>query len=85
MTNRKERGMIRVVQLRNKCIGCAYCVGVAPEFWRMNAEDGRCDLIGATNRKGQYVLSIFEDDIPKIQKSAALCPSKCIRLEFTNQ
>ncbi len=76
--------MTRVLQNRNKCIGCAYCVEIAPEFWSMNDEDGRCDLIGARNEKGIWVLDIFEDELEKNQKSAEICPSKCIRVELYN-
>ncbi len=74
--------MAKVIQVRNKCVGCAYCVEIAPEFWRMNDEDGRCDLIGAKNHNGLYVLDIFQDEISKSQKSAEICPSTCIRVEL---
>lgn len=74
--------MARVLQVRSKCIGCAYCVEIAPEFWSMNSEDGRCDLIGAEIRNGTFVLEIFEDEISKNEKSAEICPSSCIRVEL---
>lgn len=73
--------MERVLQVRYKCIGCAYCVEIAPEFWSMNSEDGRCDLIGGENKNGIYVLDIFEDEVLKNKKAAEICPSRCIRVE----
>lgn len=73
--------MTRIKHFRDKCIGCAYCVEIAPEFWKMNAEDGRCDLIGSYRQSNFYELQIFEDEIQKNQKVATICPSKCIRLD----
>lgn len=74
--------MIRIKHFRSRCIGCAYCVEIAPEFWEINVEDGRCDLIGSYRQSNFFELKIFKDEIQKNQKVAAICPSKCIRVEI---
>ncbi len=73
--------MTRIKHFRDRCIGCAYCVGVAPEFWEMCTEDGRCDLIGSIWKRDCYELEIFNDEVQKNRKAADICPGKCFRVE----
>jgi len=73
--------MTRIIHSRKKCIGCAYCVEIAPAFWRINDKDGRCELIGSSMRKEQFVLEIFEDELTQNKMAADLCPTKCILIE----
>ncbi|WP_421917770.1 ferredoxin [Marinifilum sp.] len=73
--------MRKVYQRREKCIGCAYCVGVAPGFWDMNEEDGKCDLIGAYHLKNEFVLDILTDEEEQNKKAVEICPVNCIRIE----
>ncbi|RUT78355.1 ferredoxin [Ancylomarina longa] len=73
--------MSRIIHQRKKCIGCSYCVEIAPAFWKMNERDGRCDLIGSDGRNGQFILEIFEDELRLNQRVSELCPAKCIRIE----
>ncbi len=44
--------MIQILFYRQKCIGCNACVEAAPERWRMSRKDGKCHLIGGTEKKG---------------------------------
>ncbi|MBL4560398.1 MAG: ferredoxin [Labilibaculum sp.] len=55
----------RIEHFRDKCMACVCCVEIAPEFWKMNADDGRCDLIGSYRQANCYELKIFEDEIYK--------------------
>ncbi|WP_120238219.1 MULTISPECIES: ferredoxin [Marinifilum] len=73
--------MKQVYQKRSKCIGCAYCVGVAPGFWLMNESDGKCDLLGANLVKDEFVLDLFDDELEQNQKAAEICPANCIRIK----
>ncbi len=43
--------MIQITYQRGKCIGCNYCIELAPERWKMNKKDGRSLLLGAKNKK----------------------------------
>ena len=73
--------MKRVYHRREKCIGCAYCVGIAPAFWVMNEKDGKCDLIGSTQIKNEFVLDIFLDEVEQNRRAIEICPVNCIQLE----
>jgi len=56
---------------QEKCIGCGYCVSVAPEVFRLN-EENKSEVIAEAD------LSQFED---KIKESAQGCPVQAIIAE----
>jgi ferredoxin len=70
--------MPTVVQRRHKCIGCNYCVEIAPEFWRMSRKDGKSVLLGAEDKRGNFVLKIPDTDFDLHKKAADVCPVKII-------
>jgi ferredoxin len=70
--------MPTVIQRRHKCIGCNYCVELAPDFWRMSRKDGKSVLLGAEDKKGNYVLKISEADVEANKRAADACPVKII-------
>jgi ferredoxin len=70
--------MPTVVQRRHKCIGCNYCVEIAPEFWRMSRKDGKSVLLGAEDKRGNFVLKISDTDFELHKKAADVCPVKII-------
>jgi ferredoxin len=73
--------MKRVTHNRKKCIGCAYCVEIAPAFWQMNVEDGKCDLIGSKYENQNSVLEIFDEDLALNCRAADICPTNCIKIQ----
>lgn len=73
--------MGKMIYNRERCIGCAYCVEIAPGFWKMNEEDGKCDLIGSLNRNDAFVLDVFADEMDIHKEVVEICPGKCMRLE----
>jgi ferredoxin len=70
--------MPTVVQRRHKCIGCNYCVELAPEFWRMSRKDGKSVLLGAEDKRGNWVLKIPDKDFELHKKAVDVCPVKII-------
>ena len=54
--------MIRISHQRAKCIGCNYCVEVAPNTWDMDEKDGKAILRAATKRKDFYILVTGDDE-----------------------
>ncbi len=73
--------MVRITHYRYKCIGCAYCVEVAPDFWEMNEQDGKSDLISA-NTKNQIQVLLTDDLAWEQNRQAAdVCPVSCIKVE----
>ncbi len=67
-----------VIQRRHKCIGCNYCVELAPEHWRMSRKDGKSVLLGAEDKRGNWVLKIPETDVEANKRAAEACPVNII-------
>lgn len=76
--------MVVVTLQRKKCIGCNYCVELAPAQFRMSKKDGKSVLLKGVDRKGFYTLkttnhSIFEE----CEAAAKACPVKIISVKET--
>jgi ferredoxin len=70
--------MISIIYRREKCIGCNYCVEIAPGRWVMSKKDGKSNLIGAKGKKGVFTLKVHEGEAEVNQKAAEVCPVKVI-------
>jgi len=77
--------MIQIAYQRKKCIGCNYCIELAPERWKMNKKDGRSVLLGARNIKGLYKVEVDEVEYEANKASAKVCPMKIIRINKLNK
>ena len=73
--------MIKILYQRPKCIACGYCSNIAPHFWYNNPEDGKCDLFGSFPDKENFILEIFDEDLPIMTECVDACPAKCIHFE----
>lgn len=67
--------------LRNKCIGCNYCVEVAPERWQMSKRDGKCVLVGGKKKRNMYQIEVGDHERTVNEQAANVCPVNVIRLE----
>ncbi|MCB0761280.1 MAG: ferredoxin [Flavobacteriales bacterium] len=72
--------MPQIIFYREKCIGCNACVEAAPEQWRMSRKDGRCNLIGSSEKKGIYRSKIQEEDLPANRIAERNCPVNIIKV-----
>ncbi|WP_459211118.1 ferredoxin [Aquimarina rhabdastrellae] len=71
--------MVVVTLQRNKCIGCNYCVELAPEHFRMSKKDGKSVLLHAVEKKGFYTLKSPDNAIyEECDQAAKACPVKII-------
>ena len=65
-----------------KCIGCNYCVEVAPKQWRMSKKDGKVMLINGERKKDYYILKSNDNLIYKQNYLAQKnCPVKIIQVK----
>ena len=55
--------MVIVTLQRDKCIGCNYCVEMAPEQFQMSKKDGKTVLLRSTEKKGFFTLKSHDDSI----------------------
>lgn len=72
--------MLRITQHRIKCIGCNACVEAAPDRWAMSKKDGRCTLVGASEKRGFYTVLVHEDELERNREAAQNCPVHIIDL-----
>ncbi len=75
--------MVIITLQRKKCIGCNYCVEVAPQQFRMSQKDGKSILVKSYERKGFFTLKEPDNAIyEQVQKAADLCPAKIISVKI---
>ena len=77
--------MIQITYQRGRCIGCNYCIELAPERWKMNKKDGRSLLLGAKNKKGFYSVKVDDTEYEANKTSAKVCTMKIIRINKLNK
>ena len=71
--------MVVVTLQRNKCIGCNYCVEMAPGQFRMSKKDGKTVLLHATEKKGFHTLKSPDNTIfDACSQAEKACPVKII-------
>nr|WP_294858562.1 ferredoxin [uncultured Fluviicola sp.] len=71
--------MIRILQHRHKCIGCNACVEADKYRWRISKKDGKCTLVGSTEKKGWFSIVVDDDEGSAIEQAARNCPVNIIR------
>ncbi|RPD99661.1 ferredoxin [Aureibaculum marinum] len=74
--------MVIITLQRAKCIGCNYCVELAPLQFQMSKKDGKSVLLHSQEKKGFFTLkspddAIFEDNL----KAKEACPVKIISVK----
>ncbi len=76
--------MVIITLQRAKCIGCNYCVELAPAQFQMSKKDGKSVLLHSKEKKGFFTIkssdeTIFEESI----KAKEACPVKIIDVKQT--
>lgn len=77
--------MIKVIQFRERCIGCNSCVEHAPNTWKIDEADGKSILIGGVLKKEAYILEIDESQLEENEKAAQDCPVSIIQISKSGQ
>lgn len=75
--------MVIITLQRKKCIGCNYCVELAPNQFQMSKRDGKAVLLHSNDKKGFFTIkspdvSILENVI----KAKEACPVKIISVKL---
>ena len=71
--------MIVVTLQRKKCIGCNYCVELAPAQFQMSRKDGKAVLLKSTEKKGFFTIKSQDHTIfDACEKAVKACPTKII-------
>ena len=76
--------MVIVTLQRNKCIGCNYCVELAPAQFQMSKKDGKTVLLKSVDAKGFFTLKSHDYAIlePSINAAKA-CPVNILVVKET--
>lgn len=72
--------MIRIIQLRDKCIGCNACVEAANARWRMSRKDGKSVLIGGVKNKNVHSVIVGDDELTENIQALRNCPTRVIQI-----
>jgi ferredoxin len=71
--------MVVVTLQRKKCIGCNYCVELAPAHFQMSKKDGKAVLLKATEKKGFFTIKSRNNTIfDACEQASKTCPVKII-------
>lgn len=74
--------MVVITLQRNKCIGCNYCVELAPAQFQMSKKDGKSVLLHSTEKKGFFTIKSHDDSIFDTSLEAKkACPVKIIEVK----
>ncbi len=73
--------MVIITLQRKKCIGCNYCVELAPKQFQMSKKDGKAVLLHAIDKKGFFTIKIPDLSIlENVTKAKESCPVKIIKV-----
>lgn len=76
--------MVVVTLQRDKCIGCNYCVEMAPNLFQMSKKDGKSVLLKSTNTKGFRTFKSPDHTIVEYCELAVkACPVHIITVKET--
>ncbi len=74
--------MVVITLQRDKCIGCNYCVEMAPAQFQMSKKDGKTVLLHAVNKRGFHTLKSADEQILETNENAAkACPVNIITVK----
>lgn len=74
--------MVIVTLQREKCIGCNYCVEMAPAQFQMSKKDGKTVLLKSTNNKGFHTLKSPDHTfVETCELAEKACPVKIISVK----
>lgn len=68
---------MKIIQERQKCIGCGACVVSCPKYWQM-ADDGKSKLSGSEANPKTGNDELEAEKIGCNQEAADSCPVQCI-------
>lgn len=75
--------MVVVTLQRNKCIGCNYCVELAPGQFQMSKKDGKTVLLNSKEKKGFFTIKSHDNMIyEECTQASKACPVHIIDVKL---
>ena len=76
--------MVIITLQRAKCIGCNYCVELAPAQFQMSKKDGKAVLLHSKEKRGFFTFKSADLGILEAAtKAKEACPVKIIDIKQT--
>ena len=76
--------MVIITLQRDKCIGCNYCVEMAPNLFQMSKKDGKSVLLKSFNAKGFHTLKSADHTLVEhCELAEKACPVHIITIKET--
>ena len=72
--------MLKIIHQRDKCIGCFYCVEIAPQRWTIDENDGKSFLKESIQKKKMYIATVSNFEYEENKEAADVCPVNCIEI-----
>ncbi len=72
--------MPKVIQYRDKCIGCGICFEMQPALWRMSKKDGKAVLLRGVQKKQVFILALASHQQEQTEETSRACPVNIIRI-----
>lgn len=72
--------MPKLVQYRNKCIGCGVCHELQPDLWRMSKKDGLATLVNGMLKKEVWQLEVSDTIAQQSKRTIEACPAGIIKI-----
>ena len=72
--------MVKLIHIRERCIGCNSCVEHAPNYWRISETDGKSELIGGVRKGETFVREITQIELEPNKKAEEDCPVRIIKI-----
>lgn len=73
--------MVKIIQLRHKCIGCNACVEAAPKHWVMSKNDGKSYLKKSIQKGDYYIKEVPDWELDENKLAARNCPVNIITVQ----
>lgn len=75
--------MVIITLQRNKCIGCNYCVEMAPNQFQMSKKDGKTVLLHGKEKKGFFTFKSNDFSILEpCENASKACPVNIINVKL---
>jgi ferredoxin len=68
---------VKVRLNRYKCIGCGYCIAIAPELWVISTIDGKITTVSSPETEEDNLTLVLEKEQELlVNQSVKICPTK---------
>ncbi len=75
--------MVIITLQRKKCIGCNYCVEMAPEQFQMSKRDGKSVLLKSREKSGFHTIKIPDNEVfENAERAKEACPVHIIDVKL---